>query len=103
VEVIVSPSAVLNEEQGLSKFWKSFATANFEYTERTQVSNLAELDSESDPRLFKHHKTLSSFNIIAETGNVAPKKEGTLANAVNYARELANLRGSHADCDFMEE
>ena len=102
MEVIVSPAAVLNEEEGLSKFWKSFAMANFEYTERTQVSNLAELEQDSDPRLLKHHKTLDSFNVISETGTVS-KKEVTMSNAVKYSRGLANLRGTHADCDFMEE
>jgi len=102
VEVIVSPAAVLNEEEGLSKFWKSFAMANFEYTERTQVSNLAELDHHSDPRLLKHHKTLDSFNVISEHGTIS-KKEVTMSNAVKYSRGLANLRGTHADCDFMEE
>ena len=91
----------------LGDFTASLHSANFEYSERSYIG--AEEDfkgDEEDPRKTKHHSAIDEYTVSHEnsdfSSSVAYTEKLTSAKATEYARKIANVRGSVADPDFME-
>ena len=103
-EIIASSKVDANM---LGDFHAAFISSNFEYSERSYID--AELDfkgDENDERKQKHSKPVESVQITHETSTFSTSAAYTdkiaAARATEYSRQITNLRGTHADPDYME-
>ena len=91
----------------LGEFSAAFHSANFEFAQRSYIG--AEEDfkgDENDPRRSKHHAKVDQLTVTHEsTGFIDSDvyvRRMASAHATEYARSIANVRGSEADPDYME-
>ena len=108
VEVIAS-SKITTEH--LATFHGSFLMTNYEWSKKGNVDEdedekKEDDDEEVDERTKRKTKNMDSFNICHEEDTVQNKDyqfKVACAAATNFARDLANTRGSEATPDWMEE
>ena len=106
VEVIASSKI---KADSLGTFANSFDLTNYEYREKGDTvedeKDEDKNEQEFDERTKRKEKTLDNFTISHEDGlenNEVFVYNKVTAEATNYARGLANTRGSHADPAWME-
>lgn len=110
VDIICSPKIAAAH---LPSFWHSFQKANFKYSEKSYIleqEKVAERKSkneEIDPRQERFVPTVDSIEIHHQSGLDAEKDEWKFVKAAikstNLAATLTDTRGTHADCNYMEE
>lgn len=91
----------------LGEFTASLHSANFEFSQRSYIGADEDFKGdEADPRKTKHHSKIDDFSVSHESANFAEaqayKEKMASARATEYARSIANIRGSEADPCFME-
>ena len=91
----------------LGDFTAALHTANFEFSQRSYIDAADDFKGdEEDPRKSKHHAKIDEFNVSHEqvdfTLTQAYKEKLASARATEYARSIANVRGSEADPEYME-
>ena len=91
----------------LGEFVASLHSANFEFSRRSYIGAEEDFKGDpDDPRKDKHHKAIDDFSVSHEESGFessqgyVEKMAG--AKATEYARKIANVRGSEADPDYME-
>ena len=103
VEILCS-SKVNTEHLGV--FYNSFLLTNYEWTMKSNLEEKTEekKDEQPDERLKRKSKVIDSILLAHETEMHADfKKHEVFAKATVFARNLANIRGSHATPCFMEK
>ena len=92
----------------LGEFTASLHRANYEFSMKSYIG--AEDDwkgDDEDPRKMKHHKAVDAFSVVHEVSDHTLLRDNlenlASAQATDYARKVANVRGSEADPDFMEQ
>jgi leucyl aminopeptidase len=101
VELIASASL---DKDLMGVFHNSFALSNYEYTEKTAPEKSEE--EVTDERLNKWRKTIDSFEVSHESLDKEGEEfkfQAACVRATEFARNLANVRGSEADPTFVEE
>mmetsp|Transcript_7237 Transcript_7237/g.10140 ORF Transcript_7237/g.10140 Transcript_7237/m.10140 type:complete len:179 (-) Transcript_7237:819-1355(-) len=107
VEVIASGAI---EPSLLATFHHSFMLSNYEWSQKGDVEDEDEkkddTEEEVDERTKRKQKTLDSFTIEHEADPAAGCEDYNFslrsAEATNFARNLANTRGSEANPGWME-
>ena len=92
----------------LGEFTASLHSANYEFSQKSHIG--AEEDfkgDDEDPRKMKHHLAVDNVEVVHEQSDFASNEDYidkmAAAKATEYARKVANVRGTEADPDFMEE
>lgn len=99
VEVVVSHKI---DPAQLSQFYHSFHLANFNYSEKSHLDFEFDGDA-SDQRCDRTKITVDSLTLTHEKLDEASFKfEAAAISATNLSRDLANVRGTEADCEYME-
>lgn len=104
-------SAKVNHEL-IGDFWASMNQANFEWSKKAHIGAEEDFKGDSDdPRKSKHTKVVSNWKLsheeldqdVDQIESEDIRQKVVRSQAVQYAREIANERGSVADPDYMEK